>query len=166
MCHLQHSQESWTKHIGAVDSPHIFMRWRTLLAARHTIRLPSRRRRLLPPTTFHHRSLSLQTLRTTLKDLLWKCLLPSDGTIKRVLDQGVMAQPAAPASQIPLLQQLVGLIPPQDDAKELQDVVFVCIDCEAFEFDAKKVTEVGVSILDTSKIDMVSGMANRRFDQS
>lgn len=72
-----------------------------------------------------------------------------------------MAQPTGPASQIPLLQQLVGLIPPQDDSTQLQNVVFVCIDCEAFEWDAKKVTEVGVSILDTSKIDMVRIVANR-----
>jgi hypothetical protein len=29
------------------------------------------------------------------------------------------------------------------------DVVFVCLDCEAFEWDQEKVTEVGVAILDT-----------------
>lgn len=101
-----------------------------------------------------------------MNNLIGKCFAPGDGTIKRVLDQAVMAQPTGPASQILLLQQLVGLIPPQDDLTELQDVVFVCIDCEAFEFDSKKVTEVGVSVLDTSKIDMVMRAATRRSDQS
>ncbi|KAM0714656.1 hypothetical protein Q7P37_009954 [Cladosporium fusiforme] len=32
------------------------------------------------------------------------------------------------------------------------DVVFVCLDCEAFERDQKKVTEVGVAILDTRNL--------------
>ncbi|SMY23795.1 unnamed protein product [Zymoseptoria tritici ST99CH_1A5] len=36
--------------------------------------------------------------------------------------------------------------------EELRDVVFVCIDCEAFEFDQAKTTEVGISILDTRSI--------------
>ncbi|OQO00452.1 hypothetical protein B0A48_13801 [Cryoendolithus antarcticus] len=31
----------------------------------------------------------------------------------------------------------------------LADVVFVCIDCEAWEFDSQEVTEVGVAVLDT-----------------
>ncbi|KJX95986.1 hypothetical protein TI39_contig850g00009 [Zymoseptoria brevis] len=36
--------------------------------------------------------------------------------------------------------------------EELKEVVFVCIDCEAFEFDQAKTTEVGISILDTRSI--------------
>ncbi|KAK4506603.1 hypothetical protein PRZ48_000335 [Zasmidium cellare] len=60
-----------------------------------------------------------------------------------------------PPAGIPLLQQVLGLTPRQDDRKHLQNVVFVCIDCEAFEFGPEKVMEVGVSVLDTSKIDLI-----------
>lgn len=38
------------------------------------------------------------------------------------------------------LQQILGLAPSQ---RPVQDVVFVCIDCEAYEFDQTKVTEIG-----------------------
>lgn len=67
-----------------------------------------------------------------------------------------MAAPVAPTGDISLLQQMLGLVPQEDTSRQLQDVVFVCIDCEAYEFDHMKVTEVGVSILDTTKLDHVS----------
>ena len=42
------------------------------------------------------------------------------------------------------LQQFLGLVTPKN-GKPLEDVVFVCIDCEAFEFDQNKITEIGMS---------------------
>ena len=44
------------------------------------------------------------------------------------------------------LQQFLGLTEPKN-GKPVEDVVFVCIDCEAFEFDQSKITEIGVSRL-------------------
>lgn len=38
------------------------------------------------------------------------------------------------------LQQILGLAPSK---KPVQDVVFVCIDCEAYESDQTKITEIG-----------------------
>jgi FKBP-type peptidyl-prolyl cis-trans isomerase (trigger factor) len=42
------------------------------------------------------------------------------------------------------LQQFLGLVTPKD-GKPVQDVTFVSIDCEAFEFDHNKITEIGKS---------------------
>jgi hypothetical protein len=42
------------------------------------------------------------------------------------------------------LQQFLGLVAPKN-GKPVQDVVFVCIDCEAFELDQNKITEIGTS---------------------
>ena len=44
------------------------------------------------------------------------------------------------------LQQLLGLAEPKS-GKPVEDVIFVCIDCEAFEFDQNKITEIGMSNL-------------------
>lgn len=44
------------------------------------------------------------------------------------------------------IQQLLGLAESKN-AKPVQDVVFVCIDCEAFELDQSKITEIGMSRL-------------------
>jgi hypothetical protein len=41
------------------------------------------------------------------------------------------------------LQQFLGLVAPKD-GKLVEDVVFVCIDCEAFESDHDKITEIGM----------------------
>jgi hypothetical protein len=41
------------------------------------------------------------------------------------------------------LQQFLGLVAPKN-GKPVQDVVFVCIDCEAFELDQSKITEIGM----------------------
>lgn len=55
-------------------------------------------------------------------------------------------------SELKLLQQILGLLPDAELAANLQDAVFVCIDCEAFEADHEKVTEIGVAVLDTRTI--------------
>jgi hypothetical protein len=41
------------------------------------------------------------------------------------------------------LQQYLGLTEPKS-GKSVEDVVFVCIDCEAFEFDQNIITEIGM----------------------
>lgn len=41
------------------------------------------------------------------------------------------------------LQQLLGLAESKS-GKPVEDVIFVCIDCEAFEFDQNKITEIGM----------------------
>jgi hypothetical protein len=48
------------------------------------------------------------------------------------------------------LQQFLGLVTPKD-GKPVEDVVFVCIDCEAFELDHNKITEIGMSGLPSRK---------------
>ena len=54
-------------------------------------------------------------------------------------DLKAMAQTKREVKQ---LQQLLGLVPSE---KAIKDVIFVCIDCEAFEFNQKQITEIGVS---------------------
>lgn len=44
--------------------------------------------------------------------------------------------------EIAQLQQLLGLLATKN-GKPAGDVVFVCIDCEAFELDQSKITEIG-----------------------
>lgn len=46
------------------------------------------------------------------------------------------------SQELTQLQQLLGLITPKN-GKPAEDVVFVCIDCEAFESDHSKITEIG-----------------------
>jgi DNA polymerase III epsilon subunit-like protein len=47
------------------------------------------------------------------------------------------------------VQRMLGLVPASDPKNELEEPVFVCIDCEAFEHAHNKITEVGVAVLDT-----------------
>ena len=56
------------------------------------------------------------------------------------------ADDAMAHQELSQLQQLLGLAEPKN-GKPVEDVVFVCIDCEAFEFDQSKITEIGVSRL-------------------
>jgi len=53
------------------------------------------------------------------------------------VDDDVMAH-----QELSQLQQFLGLVAPKND-KPVKDVVFVCIDCEAFEHDHNKITEIG-----------------------
>jgi len=55
----------------------------------------------------------------------------------------------AASHDLAALFQILGL---QDDAPTLRGTVLLCVDCEAFEFDQSKVTEVGVAVLDTKDI--------------
>ncbi|KAK6436959.1 hypothetical protein LTR95_006851 [Oleoguttula sp. CCFEE 5521] len=41
----------------------------------------------------------------------------------------------------------------------LKDIVFVCIDCEAWEFDSQEVTEIGVAVLDSRDLSQASSQA-------
>ncbi|KAF7184976.1 hypothetical protein HII31_13599 [Pseudocercospora fuligena] len=50
------------------------------------------------------------------------------------------------------LQQMLGLRPADLMPASLQDAIIICVDCEAFEFDQHKVTEVGVSMFDTRDV--------------
>lgn len=45
--------------------------------------------------------------------------------------------------QLTQLQQSLGLVAPKN-GKPIKDVVFVCIDIEAFESDQSKITEIGM----------------------
>lgn len=56
------------------------------------------------------------------------------------------ADDAMAHQELSQLQQILGLIEPKN-GKPVEDVVFVCIDCEAFEFDQSKITEIGMSKL-------------------
>ncbi|KAM0698982.1 hypothetical protein Q7P36_001026 [Cladosporium allicinum] len=47
------------------------------------------------------------------------------------------------------LQKLLGLV---ESRHPVKDVFFVCVDCEAFEHDQTKITEIGISILDSRSI--------------
>jgi hypothetical protein len=46
--------------------------------------------------------------------------------------------------EVTQLQKLLGLVESKNPVK---DVFFVCIDCEAFEHDQTKITEIGISSL-------------------
>ncbi|KAK3708424.1 hypothetical protein LTR37_011520 [Vermiconidia calcicola] len=54
--------------------------------------------------------------------------------------------------ELVLAQQILRLSSDGNLDTNLQDAVFVCIDCEAFEHDHSKITEIGVAILDTRDI--------------
>lgn len=51
-----------------------------------------------------------------------------------------------------------------DDSEKLeprfQDVIFVCIDCEAYENDQTKITEIGVAVLDTGEPKVATPATN------
>jgi hypothetical protein len=47
------------------------------------------------------------------------------------------------SQELTQLQQFLGLVAPKN-GKPVHDVVFVCIDCEAFELDQSKITEIGM----------------------
>ena len=57
--------------------------------------------------------------------------------------------------ELTLLQKVLGLLPRDDLTSNLRDVVFICIDCEAFEFVQSKITEIGVAVLDTKDIQAI-----------
>ena len=63
-------------------------------------------------------------------------------------------------NELKLLQQILGLIPKDKPEQKLKDATFVCIDCEAFEDDQTKVTEIGVAVLDTRDIRGVQPQQN------
>lgn len=46
-------------------------------------------------------------------------------------------------SEVKDLQQLLGLVPPTGK-RPMKDVIFVCIDCEAYEHAQHKITEIGM----------------------
>ena len=56
--------------------------------------------------------------------------------------------------ELSLVQQVLGLTR-EPRPVDLQNVVFVCIDIEAFESEQDKVTEIGVAILDTYEVSGV-----------
>ena len=59
---------------------------------------------------------------------------------------------APPPSEMQVLQRLLGLQNSRQLDARLQHAVFVCIDCEAYERDQSKITEIGVAVLDTENI--------------
>ena len=54
------------------------------------------------------------------------------------------ADDAMAHQELSRLQQFLGLVEPKN-GKPTEDVIFVCIDCEAFEFDQSIITEIGMS---------------------
>ncbi|KAK0882374.1 hypothetical protein LTR87_003898 [Friedmanniomyces endolithicus] len=51
--------------------------------------------------------------------------------------------------ELHIVQEMFGLRPPTTMTANLGWPVFICIDCEAFEHDQSKITEIGVAVLDT-----------------
>ncbi|RMY61198.1 hypothetical protein D0865_01126 [Hortaea werneckii] len=62
-------------------------------------------------------------------------------------------QKPASARDLEAAQQMLGLQPnatsPKGCPTPTKDPIFVCIDCEAFEHNQSKITEIGVAVLDT-----------------
>lgn len=56
------------------------------------------------------------------------------------------ADDAMAHQELSQLQQFLGLVEPKN-GKPVEDVIFVCIDCEAFEFDQSIITEIGMSYI-------------------
>lgn len=161
LLNIHHSSNSTSAHIKRRnhtrrllrDTP---MKWRTLLVASRAIRSPPCRS--LPPTAINklRRPLSFQTIPRILRNLFSGF---RDAQVELDTRQLLRVRRLAPMGDIQLLQRMLGLAPqrPQrEDLERLKDVVFVCIDCEAFEFDHEKIMEIGVSVLDTKKLDSVS----------
>ncbi|KAI7157942.1 hypothetical protein KC349_g5223 [Hortaea werneckii] len=61
-------------------------------------------------------------------------------------------QKPASARDLEAAQQMLGLQPnatsPKGSPTQIKDPIFVCIDCEAFEHNQSKITEIGVAVLD------------------
>ncbi|KAI7227114.1 hypothetical protein KC330_g8550, partial [Hortaea werneckii] len=64
-------------------------------------------------------------------------------------------QNPASARDLEAVQQMLGLQPnttsPKGSPTPTKDPIFVCIDCEAFEHNQSKITEIGVAVLDIRK---------------
>ncbi|KAK4541717.1 hypothetical protein LTR36_007426 [Oleoguttula mirabilis] len=67
-------------------------------------------------------------------------------------DQSVRTPPTLGPEKLGFqrLAAALGFSQPVDDS--LSEAVFICIDCEAFEFAQDKVTEIGIAILDTREV--------------
>ncbi|TKA26874.1 hypothetical protein B0A50_04320 [Salinomyces thailandicus] len=63
----------------------------------------------------------------------------------------------ASQQQLRAVQQMLGLMPDSTSKRPLPDVVFICIDCEAFEHSQSQITEIGVAVLDTRDLTGLSG---------
>jgi hypothetical protein len=62
------------------------------------------------------------------------------------------AGPGSAHLDLKALRKVLGIDSAETLKENLRDLVFVSVDCEAFEFDQTKTTEVGISILDTRNI--------------
>ncbi|KAK5124911.1 hypothetical protein LTR85_001101 [Meristemomyces frigidus] len=60
-------------------------------------------------------------------------------------------------AQLKLLQQMLSLVPNSGSKQVINDAVFVCIDCEAFEHAQQKITEIGIAVLDTRDVADLDG---------
>ena len=58
--------------------------------------------------------------------------------------------------ELSVAQQLLGLKDADRRVRELGDVVFVCVDLEAYEMSHSTITEIGVSIFDPQAVKNVS----------
>ena len=63
-------------------------------------------------------------------------------------------------AELKLLQQILGLLPSEKVKPNLRDPMFVSIDIEAFEAAQDKITEIGVSVLDTNELSDVAAGPN------
>lgn len=55
-------------------------------------------------------------------------------------------------AEVEAAQAMLGIIPPASGSAVGDGVVLVCVDCEAYEMAQHKITEVGVSVLDTRTV--------------
>ena len=55
-------------------------------------------------------------------------------------------------AELTTLHQILGLTTSPNLRADYKDAVLICIDCEAFERDQRKVTELGVAVLDTGDL--------------
>lgn len=63
-------------------------------------------------------------------------------------------------AELTALHQILGLTPSPALREDYKDAVLICIDCEAFERDQRKVTELGVAVLDTRDLRGVTSGEN------
>lgn len=71
-------------------------------------------------------------------------------------DESEEMSETTPRADLEILQGILGLREKADNKERWDNVVLVCVDCEAYENDPRKVTEVGISILDTSELETAS----------
>jgi len=68
---------------------------------------------------------------------------------------------SAGTADLDMLKQTLGLLPAHTLNPNMQNPVFICIDCEAYEHAQRKITEIGVAVLDSLDVAALDASQGR-----